>query len=421
VADSTGWAKLGAALGGDSELEYQKGLALGAQTQNAMAEARARVDKADAQRNLANQLRNAGLPYDVAEASATTLAAGGGLGDVIGALGKQQEQGFRTTAGAPGSTDTERQAALAGVASGPIDVYKNVGPRAYQNLLHPEQGVMPLGDALSGSAGGEAAGIQALRAFHLLGPDSQVVPGKEEQAFNVFRTTQQLVNTGGVPGAVNANPYTPRATPIAPGQPAAPIVTPLSTPEQTAANVGTIAEAKKIGTMRAEATVTLPDALGELDYMKKNINSLLAKPGLDSIYGARVGTDIGQKIATFASQDAADAAAAREQLAANAFGISIQKNRGLGQLSDAEGRKFSAAFTRATNPKIGTEEAKVAWAETLQYLDLIQARLKQKATGVAPGSTAAPAGGGPQPGTVEAGYRFKGGNPADQANWEPVQ
>jgi hypothetical protein len=108
-------------------------------------------------------------------------------------------------------------------------------------------------------------------------------------------------------------------------------------------------------------------------------------------------------------------------LAANAFGISIQKNRGLGQLSDAEGRKFSAAFTRATNPKIGTEEAKVAWAETLQYLDLIQARLKQKATGVAPGGTAAPAGGGPQPGTVEAGYRFKGGNPADQANWEPVQ
>ncbi len=29
--------------------------------------------------------------------------------------------------------------------------------------------------------------------------------------------------------------------------------------------------------------------------------------------------------------------------------------------------------------------------------------------------------GAPQPGQVEDGYRFKGGNPADQSNWERVQ
>lgn len=38
-----------------------------------------------------------------------------------------------------------------------------------------------------------------------------------------------------------------------------------------------------------------------------------------------------------------------------------------------------------------------------------------------PTGPAASSGGGPEPGTVEGGYRFKGGDPARQENWEPVQ
>lgn len=38
-----------------------------------------------------------------------------------------------------------------------------------------------------------------------------------------------------------------------------------------------------------------------------------------------------------------------------------------------------------------------------------------------PTGPAAQTGGGPQPGTIEDGYRFKGGDPARPENWEPVQ
>ena len=41
--------------------------------------------------------------------------------------------------------------------------------------------------------------------------------------------------------------------------------------------------------------------------------------------------------------------------------------------------------------------------------------------GGSPMGAAVPSGnGGPQPGTVEDGYRFRGGNPADSSAWEPV-
>jgi hypothetical protein len=57
------------------------------------------------------------------------------------------------------------------------------------------------------------------------------------------------------------------------------------------------------------------------------------------------------------------------------------------------------------------------------YLDIIHGPGNRPGTEAPaqPATQATPQGAAPQPGAVEDGYRFKGGNPADPANWEPVQ
>lgn len=56
-------------------------------------------------------------------------------------------------------------------------------------------------------------------------------------------------------------------------------------------------------------------------------------------------------------------------------------------------------------------------------IDDIKGRLKGAGKGGSSPSegTAAPSGSAPAPGTVQGGYRFKGGDPAEQSNWERVQ
>lgn len=432
---ANGFATLGAALGGDSELEYEKGMALGANTQVALAQARERVEKARAQMNLSDQLVAAGIPENVAKASSGALTSGGSLGDVIGILGKQQEQGFRATAADPNVPVSVGNRALMGVASAPVEPNYAVGPHAFANKF-TEGPPESLGAQVGG--GGTAAQIQMLQAFGFLDPAGRVTPGREADATRFLKQTQKLFDAGGVTyptelnnpfaggapasGARPAGPAPSGAAPLAgPVQPAAgpaPVV-PLAT---TAGNAAAIAGAKKGAEIQSEKAQALPSAMLKLDDFEHNVDNLLAQPGFDKIYGHLVGTDIGQGAVGLMSQEAANAQAALGQIDAQSFGISIQSMRGLGQLSNQEGLKVQKAFALATNPHLSPDAARAAYADMKTHLAELR-RVAQVEAGQ--GGTLAPTGGAspgaPQPGTVEEGYIFQGGDPANPASWKPVQ
>lgn len=168
----------------------------------------------------------------------------------------------------------------------------------------------------------------------------------------------------------------------------------LVSPEQQRSAAAATAGAKEGATttakLQAENAVSLPDALADIDKMRDGVKQLMAAPGFATIYGMAGVSDPRNFVP---GTDAANARAMRDTMDAQAFGISIQKMRGLGSLSNAEGSKVTSAFTRATNPKISADEAKKAWNEVLYYLNLAEGRARQKAgQGGAAQPAAAPQG-----------------------------
>lgn len=143
-----------------------------------------------------------------------------------------------------------------------------------------------------------------------------------------------------------------------------------------AARTGAEANARAVGTATGENQVQLPDALADINKMRGDINNLLAAPGFSTIYGLSGKVDPRNYIP---GTDAANAQAKRNTLSSQAFGVAIQKMKGMGSLSNAEGLKVTDAFTRATNPNISEDEARKAWGEVLLYLDAAEGRAIRKA------------------------------------------
>lgn len=372
----TGFQLLGNALGGDSEQAYQEGRALGAKTEDALAAARRRVMENEALARGRSTLIAAGVPAAQADAAYTALTAGGKIDDPIQLMLKSQEHGFRALAGNPETDITTANAALRGVANGPVDRFQKVGGGADDRF--DAAGIQPLGDAFE-PGGGESAGIQALRAFGFIGPDGRVKPGMEADAFDLYRDTTRNVDAGGVPLQTTNNPFK-RTGPA--------VVAPVST---VAANTGNIAAAKEEGTAIGRNAAGLESTNATIDKFVSDIDSFLAKPGYDSLYGNIQGTEAGKAVGGLLDPDIADARAALETLGGEAFLASIQKMRGFGQLSNQEGVKVQTALTRALDTR--TSDSRQAWAEVKKHMEELKrvAAIEAGQGGQQPAAPAAPA------------------------------
>lgn len=350
----TGFQLLGNALGGDSEEAYQEGRALGAKTEDALASARRRVMENDALARGRKTLIDAGVPEAEADAAYTALQAGGGLQDPIQLMLKKQEHGFRATAGDPMTSITDANAALRGVSSGPVDRFQKVGGGFDDRF--DDAGLQPLGDMAGEAGGGQSAGLQALRAFGFLTPQGGVVPGREADAFDLYRDTTRNLDAGGEIRQTTNNPF--RRGP-------ATVVAPVA---DVAANTGAVRAASEQGAAIGRNAAGLESTNTTIDKFTNDIDAFLNQPGFDSLYGNLQGTDVGKAVGGVLDQDIANARGAIDSLGGEAFLASIQKMRGFGQLSNQEGGKVQTALTRALDTRIGSPEARAAWAEVKKHM-----------------------------------------------------
>jgi hypothetical protein len=380
---ATGFEILGAALGGDSEEAYQEGRALGAKTEEALANARRRVMENDALERGRKTLIASGVPEQQADAAYTALQAGGKLDDPIQLMLKSQEHGFRGGIADPNTTFSQANRFAMAIDGKPTDRFQKIGAGADDRF--DEAGIQPLGDMAGDPGGGTSAGMQALRAFNFIGPDNRVIPGKEEAAFNLYRDTTKNVDAGGVPLQTQNNPFSTRGPQV------------IAPVEQVAANTGAIKSAQEQGAAIGRNAAGLDSTNATIDKFTNDIDQFLMKPGFDTLYGNIQGTEVGKAVTGVLDQDAADARAALDTLGGEAFLASIQKMRGFGQLSNQEGVKVQTALTRALDTRVGSPEARAAWAEVKKHMAELKrvAAIEAGQGGQKPAAPAAPAAAGP--------------------------
>lgn len=170
-------------------------------------------------------------------------------------------------------------------------------------------------------------------------------------------------------------------------------------------------------------TSILQNSNAGFDRLATSANQLLNHPGIAGITGVR------GKLPDVPGTDAADARALLNTLKSQVGFSVLQEMRNnsktggaLGNVSDAEGKRLENNLA-ALDTAQSLDQFKRQLQEIIDYANGAKDRLREafnmKHKGGQP-MPMAPATNGPAVGTVESGYRFKGGDPSKPESWEKV-
>ncbi len=182
---------------------------------------------------------------------------------------------------------------------------------------------------------------------------------------------------------------------------------------------------------RNDKRTKLESAIGTTENSIATIRKILAHPKAPGRYG------VGGMMPAFPGEDAA-AQALIDQVKGAAFLQAFESLKGGGTITEVEGRQATAAITRLGAQQQDWESAKQAAAELIAIMEKSAERSRKSLALLSkPPARSAPAAARPQPaqpqqsgyqpGAIDVDedtgeqYRFKGGDPTDPSNWEPVR
>ena len=166
---------------------------------------------------------------------------------------------------------------------------------------------------------------------------------------------------------------------------------------------------------RDVADLTKNSQVASFDTMLGTLDRLGKHPGLSRSVG------VTGAFPTMPGSDSANFQAELNTFQSQAFLPMVAQLKGMGALSDAEGKKLTAAVG-ALDPKMGEQAFRDSVARITADMEAARTRVAgAPRAGGASGEWGSPASKAPKAGAVDGGYRFKGGNPADKSNWEKVK
>lgn len=398
MADLSGWGALGAALGGagNTQAAYQRGQVNAARVAELLSQAQIKRDQVLARQDLESKLTAAGNAPDQAGLLATALRGGFNPKEISGYTGDLQEQGFRGDAvqRALAGDWNGANANLAGVASGPVALAAVEG----QNLINNRYlaGGGGISTTEQGQAGIKADAARAAASYASANSSNAAAQaalgrlGIAQQQFALERAGQWNPS-GRVAGASGGA-----------GAAAAP---------------GKLTEGQSKDvlyfTRGNEANKLLQTLGGNLTAGGGQQGAI--RGSLDAVLRGLPGVGDSAAVNGLVSSERQQA----EQAGSEFLASVLRKDTGAAITKE----EFST-YGRMYLPQPGDSEQTLAQKARAREIALgaIKASMGSAASAIPTispsGGSAVQAMGGPQPGTVQDGYRFRGGNPADPNAWE---